>query len=199
MQQQINLYLPEFRVRNDPLTARVMLQVVAGLVGVLLLISAFNVFSRWQLNSELEALRITLTEETARTDELGDALARRSQNTDLITRLDRAESRLNASQQIRNYLSQTKLGNVEGFSEYFKDLSRASTTGMSLREFSFSSGGEGVRITGNVADSATVPRYVANIERGRSPLRNLHFSSSISRANVSDEYFTFTLSSTVND
>ena len=196
MQQQINLYLPEFRVKNDPLTAPRMFQIVGGLIAVLVLVSAFNVISRWQLNGELEQLRITLAEETRRTDELGDELARRSQNTALVDRLDRAEARLNASQQIRNYLSQTKLGNVDGFSEYFKDLSRASSEGISLNSFAITGGGEGVQITGSVMDSATVPRYVANIERGRSPLRNMNFNSSISRGDVTSDFFSFTLSST---
>ncbi|MEQ8409331.1 MAG: hypothetical protein RKH07_13755 [Gammaproteobacteria bacterium] len=196
MQQQINLYLPEFRVSKDPLTAPRMLQIVGGLIGVLVLVSAFNVFSRWQLTGELEQLRITLAEETARTDELGDELARRSQNTALVERLDRAEARLNASQQIRNYLSQTKLGNVDGFSEFFKDLARASSDGISLNAFSITRGGEGVRITGSVIDSATVPRYVGNIEQGRSPLRNMNFNSSISRGDVTSDFFSFTLSST---
>ncbi len=194
MIQQINLYLPEFKVKKDPLTAQLMLQVLGGVVAIMLLVSLYDIFSRWQLNRELSDLQETLIEETRKTDELDEVLARRSQNTELSDRLDRAESRLESSRQIRDFLSDTTLGNVAGFSEYFKDLSRASIDGLSITEFSFSNGGRTVRIAGEVVDSAMVPRYVENIARGQSPLRNQQFSPSITRSDIQIQYFNFVLS-----
>ncbi|MCI5106785.1 MAG: hypothetical protein MRY76_08745, partial [Pseudomonadales bacterium] len=146
-------------------------------------------------SNRLESLQATLAEETRKTGELDELLARRSENTELSNRLETAESRLASSRQIRNFLGETKLGNTTGFSEYFKDLSRAALQGMSITEFSFSEGGEQVELAGQVVDSALVPRYVSNIESGQSPIRQLHFSPSISRDDVSSQYFTFTLSS----
>jgi hypothetical protein len=64
---------------------------------------------------------------------------------------------------------------------------------MSISEFSFSEGGEKVELAGQVVDSALVPRYVSNIESGQSPIRQLHFSPSISRDDVSSQFFNFTL------
>lgn len=193
MNQQINLYLPEFRLKKDPLTAKVLAQVLGGVVAVLFLVSAYDLFTRWQLDSELANLQVSLTEETRKTEELNDVLARRSENTALTDRLEQAEARLESSRQIRDFLSRTKLGNVDGFSEYFKDLSRASMEGLSITEFTFSNGGESVSLTGQVMDSAMVPRYVSNIEKGNSPLRGMRFSPSISRVDVAAEYFGFEL------
>lgn len=193
MTQQVNLYLPELRVRKDPLSAVLMLQIVGGLTALLLLISAYDLVRGWQLERELEALQVTLEEETRRTEELDEVLAGRSENTGLTTRLERAEERLEASRQIRDFLSRTRLGNVEGFSEYFKDLSRASVDGLSITEFSFSNGGDVIQVAGQVLDSALVPRFVDNIQNGRSPLRNKRYSPLISR---SERAFTFELSST---
>lgn len=198
MNQQINLYLPEFRVKKDPLTAMLMGQILGGLVVVLVLVSAFDLFTRWRLEARLEQLQATLVTETAKTDELDVVLARRSQNTALTERLEQAEARLESSRQIRNFLSQKALGNISGFSEYFKDLSRASMDGLSITEFSFTDGGTSVELSGQVVDSAMVPRYVANIESGRSPLRLMRFSPSISKAEVTDRVFSFQLVSNRN-
>jgi multidrug efflux pump subunit AcrA (membrane-fusion protein) len=193
MNQQINLFLPEFRVQKDPLTAKLMAQILGGLAAVLLLVSAYDFFNQWQLGNRLEQLQASLVEETNKTDELDEVLARRSENTALTTRLEQAELRLESSRQIRDFLSQTALGNVDGFSEYFKDISRASMEGLSISEFTISEGGRSVQLTGQVFDSAMVPRYVSNIENGQSPLRRMRFSPSISKANVTDQFFSFQL------
>ncbi|MCG8414774.1 MAG: hypothetical protein MI746_11205 [Pseudomonadales bacterium] len=193
MQQQINLYLPEFQIKKDPVTALLMGQVLGGVLGVMVLVSAFNSFIQWRLSSELEALQVTLQEETRRTDQLDEELARRSQNTELTNRLEQAEARLEARIQIRDFLGQTQLGNVAGFSEYFKDLSRARIDGLSISEFELRNGGDSVRIVGQTLDSATVPRYVDNIERGQSPLRNKQYSPSIGRNSVNEQVFDFEL------
>ncbi|MEQ8955008.1 MAG: hypothetical protein RL120_12830 [Gammaproteobacteria bacterium] len=194
MKQQINLYLPEFRVKKDPVTVVLMAQVVGGVCALLFLLTSWDVLSRWQLGNQLEQLQASLAEETRRTDELEDQLALRSQNNELSTRLQRSEERLEASRQIRDFLSQTALGNVEGFSEYFKDLSRASMDGLSITEFAFTNGGADAHLVGQVVDSAMVPRYVSNIERGNSPLRSKRFSPSILRPDTSIGFFNFTLS-----
>jgi hypothetical protein len=193
MQQQINLYLPEFRIKKDPVTALLMGQVLAGLIGLMVLVTLFDLFTQWRLGNQLESLQATLQEETQRTGQLDEELARRSQNTELTDRLERAEARLEASIQIRDFLGDTQLGNVDGFSEYFKDLSRAAFDGISISQFSFSEGGSMVRLVGQTMDSAMVPRYVNNIENGNSGLRIQRFSPAISRSSAADQLFQFEL------
>ena len=168
-------------------------QVIAGVIAVMVLVSAYDLFTQWRLSNQLQTLQVTLQEETRRTSELDEQLARRSQNSELTNRLERAEARLEASIQIRNFLSETQLGNVNGFSEFFKDLSRAAFDGISVSEFSFAEGGSAVRLVGQTVDSAMVPRYVDNIERGNSPLRQQRFSPAISRATAEDQLFRFEL------
>jgi hypothetical protein len=160
----------------------------------MLVISIFDIFTRWQLNGELEGLRSVLVEETRRTSQLDDQLARRSQNTELADRLQRAEIRLAASRSIRDFLGETKLGNVTGFSEYFKDISRASIDGLSVQNFEIFDGGDSISIEGQVMDSALVPRFVDNIEAGQSLLRQQRFSSKISRDSPDARVFSFELS-----
>lgn len=195
MNQQINLYLPEFKVKKDPLTVVLMGQILGGVVVIILLTSALLFFSRWQSNSELNDLRATLAEETRKTDELDDVLARRSQSEELSDRLDAAEAQLQSRRLIRDFLGDTQLGNVVGFSEYFKDLSRAGIEGLSLSEFTLRSGGANVSISGEAQDSSMVPRYVSNLEMGQSPLKEKQFSPSVYRLDADAPYFNFSLSS----
>lgn len=194
MKQQVNLYLAEFKDQKDPVTALLMGQILGGVVVLMILVSGYQLFARWQLNSELDQLRASLQEETRKTDELDELLARRSQNNELDERLEAAEELLQSRRQIRDFLSETQLGNVVGFSEFFKDLSRATIDGLSLSEFAFSNGGESVNISGLVMDSSMVPRYVDNLKAGNSPLRGKHYSPSISRSDVASQYFQFSLS-----
>ena len=194
MKQQINLYLPEFKVKKDPLTVLVMAQVLGVMIAIMMVVSSYELFTRGQLDTELADLRATLAEESRKTAELDAILSRRSQSVELSNRLERAEAVLTSSQQVRDFLSGAKLGNVSGFSEYFKDLSRAAIDGLSISEFTFTDGGESATLSGQVADSAMVPRYVANFENGNSPLKTKHFNPSISRPDVEARYFDFVLS-----
>lgn len=191
MKQQVNLYLPEFEVKKDPLTVLLMGQILAGVIAVMVLISAYDFFTSWMFNRELAELQLTLQEETARTNELDSELARRSQDNELTERLELAEALLDASVQIRDFLSETRLGNEAGFSEYFKDLSRASLDGLSLSEFSILSGGDQIRLSGQVVESELVPRYVRNLERSNSSIRDQNFGTNIA---LSDDFYIFALS-----
>lgn len=195
MKQQINLFLEEFRVQKDPLTAVLMGKIIGGVLGIMLMLSSYDLLVRWSLGNELSEIREVLVVETRKTNEIDELLARRSENTVLSNRLEQAEIRLVASQEIRDFLSETQLGNLNGFSEYFKDLSRASMNGLSITNFTFSNGGGNAQLVGHVLDSATVPRYVDNIELGNSPLSKHQFSPSISRAEQGAPYFNFILSS----
>ena len=195
MSQQINLYLPEFQVVEDKLTPTVMALIMGGLVTMLVIVSVFEGFTILGLNGDLRAVQETLVEETRRNSDLNQELAQRSENTELADRLSRAERRLESNRQIAAFLNSTKLGNVQGFSEYFKDISRAAMEGLSISSFVFEEGGESVQILGEVTSSALVPRYVNNLRSGQSPLRDLSFSPRISRNNASQQVFSFELSS----
>ena len=196
MNQQINLYLPEFVVQKDPFTAVLMGQILAAAVVLMALVSAWDLVGRWRLGSELEALQATLAEETRKTVALEAQVAQRSQDLRLLAQLEAAEARYASALQIRDFLSDTKLGNMDGFSEYFKDLSRAAVEGLSLSEFEFSEGGEQISMAGQVLNSAIVPRYVNSLENGQSSMRAKTFSPSIVRSDADALLFDFELSTT---
>lgn len=163
MNQQVNLYLTEFRSKKDPLTATLITQVLGGILIVMFLVSLYGLFHRIQLSMELSSLNETLEEEKAKTEDLNRELAGRTQDGDLARRLEIAEARLESRRQIRNFLNETQLGNVVGFSEYFKDLSHASLEGLSITNFSFENGGESVTISGRVVQSARISLTICQL------------------------------------
>lgn len=194
MKQQVNLYLAEFRVQKDPVTLLLMGQILGAVMITMLVVAAFDVFTRWQVASELSDLREVLAQETIKTNNLDSQLAGRSRSDDLANRLAQAEATLGSSRQIAEFLSETKLGNINGFSEHFKDLSRAIIPGIAVSGFEFSQGGDTISIRGKVADSALVPLYVNNIKQGKSPLRSARFSPRISRQGRREQLYSFELS-----
>ena len=183
-------------VQKDPFTAVLMGQILAAAVVLMALVSAWDLVGRWRLGSELEALQATLAEETRKTAALEAQVAQRSQDLRLLAQLEAAEARYASALQIRDFLSDTKLGNMDGFSEYFKDLSRAAVEGLSLSEFEFSEGGEQISMAGQVLNSAIVPRYVNSLENGQSSMRAKTFSPSIVRSDADALLFDFELSTT---
>jgi len=195
MNQQINLYLHEFRIEKDKFTLNRMALMLGGLTVVLVLVTIFNFYTQLSLNGELSDLEALLIEETRKTRDLDELLARRSGNTTLADRLARAEDELDSRRQIASFLNTTKLGNVVGFSEFFKDISRASVEGLSISSFTFAQGGESVEITGQVVDAGRVPQFVTNLPLGQSPLRYMRFNTSASRVETGGQTLSFRLTS----
>ena len=195
MNQQINLYLPEFRVKKDALSALVMGQILGSIVAVMVIVASVDIYTQRGLRGELAKLNGILQQETEKSSELSEVLLRRSQNAVLIDRLDQAEAQLETSREIRSFLSQEISGQAVGFSEHFKDISRASINGLSVSEFSIGKGGEVVKLSGDVLSSALVPRYVSRLEDSNSLIRGLQFSPRIYRSDAGSKFFEFELSS----
>ena len=195
MNQQINLYLPEFRVKKDALSALVMGQILGLIVAVMVSVTSVDIYTERGLRGELAKLNGILQQETEKSSKLSEVLTRRSQNAVLIDRLDQAEAQLETSREIRSFLSQEIAGQAVGFSEHFKDISRASISGLSVSEFSIGKGGEVVKLAGDVLSSALVPHYVSRLEDSNSLIRGLQFSPRIYRSDAGSEIFEFELSS----
>ncbi len=176
MIQQINLYLPEFRPSRNYITGRGVLQTATVLVVGMLVLAGFSTLQNRRLTDELQSAQQQLAAQTVVTNELQQNLARRSSDPALVQELTDREQRLAESREMLDFLRTTNLGNISGFSEYVKDLSRASFDGLWLTEFNLLNGGENVRLKGIAQQSAMVPDFIGRLSNGRSPLRQRDFS-----------------------
>jgi len=176
MNQQINLYLPEFRPGHNYIDGERVLQITTVLILLMLLVSGVNYFRASSLQAEMEVAQARLAEQTSITNELQQNLARRGSDPVLVQELADRERRLAESAEMLEFLRGTNLGNVEGFSEHLKDLSRATFDGLWLTEFDLLNGGSNVYLKGIARQSAMVPDFIGRLSGGKSPLRDRDFS-----------------------
>ncbi|MEX2332736.1 MAG: PilN domain-containing protein, partial [Pseudohongiella sp.] len=102
--------------------------------------------------------------------------ASRSSNESLLRDIATRETRLQQSQELLEFLRNTTLGNSTGYSEYVKDLSRASFDGIWLTEFRISGGTDSVFLRGNALQTAMVPDYVGRLSGSQSSLQGRLFN-----------------------
>jgi cell division protein FtsB len=176
MIQQVNLYLPEFRPNREYISAIRVLQLAGFVVFVMAVMSANSFLKTRTLRADIQATQSQLAAQTVITSQLQQDLARRSSDPALVEELADREQGIAESREMLEFLRGTNLGNISGFSEYVKDLSRASFDGLWLTEFNLLNGGENVYLKGIAQQSAMVPDFINRLSAGKSPLTERDFS-----------------------
>jgi Tfp pilus assembly protein PilE len=174
--QQVNLYLPELRPRREWLTASNLLVLLAVLALVMLLAGVFSSWQRSNLQNELAAAQAALQEQSAITEQLERDVASRATDQQLLREMNTREERLRQSRELFEFMSTTTLGNLQGYSEHMKDLSRASFQGLWLTQFSIVSDASFVTLQGSAQEAAMLPDFVGRLSMGESAIRNKRFS-----------------------
>nr|WP_272907234.1 PilN domain-containing protein [Pseudohongiella sp. O18] len=88
----------------------------------------------------------------------------------------------------------TTLGNLVGYSQHLKDLSRASFTGLWLQEFRIVGNADQVMIRGVAQEPAMLPDYVGRLSGGSSAISTRRFNRLISsRDDNQQSLYEFTL------
>lgn len=166
MKQQVNLYLPEFRKRKDPLGLANMLAVLGAVAGLCALLSAWQYWQLRSLEGELSVQREQLAQATARTAQLMESLGQRSADRTLAGSVQRLEEELQSKQVFLSFLDGRDIGNTNGFSGHLADLSRYLVPGLRLTRIDLSQGGRQVQLGGEVTRPENVPLYLQSLSRG---------------------------------
>ena len=167
MTQQVNLYLPEFRKKEDWLNFTALLQLSATFVVVLCLISVFQYFQAWRLEGKLEAAEARRDAANADVTSLIDRLGSNAPDQTLVSNLARLEEELEEKNLLLGFMENSDLGNTQGFSEYLADLSRYHIDGLQITDLNLSRSGNAVSIGGQVEKADLVPLYLRNLSRGQ--------------------------------
>ena len=176
MIQQVNLYLPEFRPNREFVSAVRVLQLAALAILVMAVMSTSQFLKTRSLRADIQETQSQLVAQTAITNQLQQDLALRASDPALVEELSDREQGLAESREMLEFLRGTNLGNIRGFSEYVKDISRASFEGLWLTQFNFLNGGEDIYLKGIAQQSAMVPDYINRLASGKSPLTERDFS-----------------------
>ena len=168
MTQQINLYLPEFRRKKDPLGFDNM---VMGIVGLVVLMAVFTVMELWnsyQLSNELEQRRSDLASIVTETEQLVQEFGAQSEDPALSRRAEELEEEVGSKRTLQRFLTGRNIGSTDGFSEYLADLSRYHLGGLRLTAVILNNGGNQVELKGEVLSPHLVPQYFQSLRQGQS-------------------------------
>lgn len=165
--QQINLYLPEFHPRREPLSARHMGAAVLAALIIMVLWSLWSASRTGQLESQLEAERAELQSVQAQVQELTARLPARRGDT-VEEQVARLRDEVRRREQILRLITRQNLGNAEGFSRQLQTLARQSMEDLALERISLLSGGNYAELSGRVRQPELVPVYLQRLRSEQS-------------------------------
>lgn len=166
LNQQVNLYLPEFRPRRDWLTVPRLMGLLGLLVLVLGSMAGYDLWRRYSLTQELAVVQQALDTQTRVTEEIESSLASRATDQSLVEEVATREESLASLNGTLATLRTLALGNVNGFSEHLKNISRSSFDGIWFSEIRITNGGAGAYLAGTALESSMVPNFIDRLTSG---------------------------------
>ena len=173
--QQINLYVAELRPRRDVLSAGRAALLIVLLVVVAALFVSWEQWRQTQLSRELAQIEARIQTQAPRVEALEQEAASRATDAALLREAGNREEQAAQTLQLLAFMEQVTLGNMVGYSEHLKDLSRASFQGIWLTDISLEGDANSVSLQGFVTSPAMLPDYVSRLGGGRSTLSSRSF------------------------
>lgn len=166
LNQQVNLYLPEFRPRKDWLTVPRLAALMGLLVLMLGSLAGYDIWRRYSLTEELAVVQQALATQTRVTEQIEASLASRATDQSLVAEVATREESLASLSGTLATLRTLALGNVNGFSEHLKNISRSSFDGIWFSEIRITNGGTGAYLAGTALQSSMVPNFIDRLTSG---------------------------------
>lgn len=164
MSQQINLYNPLLLKQQKLFSFNTMAQALGLILLGSLLFFAYAWYTTSSLKKQDEEARRLHATSLARLQQLSAAADKRPASKMLQEEVARMEARLNARQSVVALLESGELGNKQGFTEYFRALSRQTTDGVWLTSFEVTGTGEAA-ISGRSLKPELVPAFISRLKR----------------------------------
>lgn len=165
MRQQVNLLDDDLKPPREILALG---QVFAGwcaLLGLLLLVSAWQVFDTWRLGS-------SQIETQARWQALQDANAAlrddmdRGPEVELVNDVERLRGLLRDQARMVNVVQSYERAGDQGFSSYLKELAAQHMEGLALSRIELRDGGTYILLSGETRQPVNVPRFLRRLSAG---------------------------------
>lgn len=164
MSQQINLFNPLFRRQKKYFSAATMLQALSLLLLGSLLVYGYARYRMSSINERAAQSAITLKVTQARLLEISAQAGPRQPSQLLNDEVARMEAKLQARRHIVGMLGTGELGNSNGFSEYFRALSRQTMNGVWITSFHVSGAESAVAISGRALQPELVPVFLNRLK-----------------------------------
>jgi len=160
--QTVNLYLPEFRPKNEPLLSGQITLITLLVIVLFTLISVWGSYKNSGLKAQLEAQGIELTSIDSKLDLLRVSLPKHDtaslerENIRLTQGIERRRS-------LERLLATQNLGNADGFSAQLEGLARQKLDTLALHSFSLLEGGRYLEMSGSLTQADQLPRYLQSL------------------------------------
>jgi hypothetical protein len=163
MNQQINLYQPEFRPQTRMFPAWFMLQAAAI---VFFGMALMYVFAQQRIDNVEQELEIVARQETLvleRLQNIGPLINAVTGEKNWSEQLDDSLRMLAERQAVLNLIQGSTLGDTEGFSRHLRALSRQAIDGLWLTHIGLSAQGDKTRLEGRAIRAELIPLYVQGL------------------------------------
>lgn len=161
MNQQVNLLAPIFRKQQTILSGRfavLLCAVIVAVLGVLQVISIWQVASLEREQTRLEERRTSATQQL---NQLAEQIKAGGKSQELVAERDQLATELGHKRHALAALSRSELGNTTGFSPQFMGLARQRLPGLWLTRIDLSTGGRRLELHGVTLSEDLLPRYLA--------------------------------------
>jgi len=165
MIQQINLYQDSIRQGQTGTPLGIY---SAGILGIILLLSAISIYLLWDLGSlktRLEQTRQRLTIEQTRVNELLSKFPRRDNSALQISEINRLQNRIGELSQTLQLLTDTKTGATKGFSQYFQALANQSIPEIWLSRIYISRTQRIIDLEGSTFKFGRIPYFLQQLQK----------------------------------
>lgn len=160
MNQQINFYLPEFRMRRKVLTARSTARVFAAVIAAMALLYLFGLQAMHSVDREYAVVSGQESVAAERLEKLQPIIGNLGDGKTWEQRVQEKEAQLEEKRMVLQYVRHTDLGETQGFSRHMQSLARIELEGIWLTRVRLSAGGAGTVLEGNALQPELVATYL---------------------------------------
>jgi len=161
--QQINLFQPVFRKRQEVLTGKAIVQIcISVLVGVGL-VSGYLAWRVAGLGEELVQMQTRYAQGVKRLEDTSRKFPAKKKSQLLEAEVARLAGEKAAKQGVTRAISRDGLGNGGGFSAYLEGLARQRLDGVWLTGVDVADGGANVGLHGSTLEPDLVPRFLQRL------------------------------------
>jgi len=160
--QTVNLYLPEFRPKNEPLLSGQIALITLLTIVLFTFISVWGAYKNSGFKVQLAAQEVELSTIDSKLAVLRASLPKRDtaslerENIQLTKGIERRRS-------LQRLLATQNLGNAGGFSAQLEGLARQKLDTLALHSFSLLNGGRYLEMSGSLTQAHQLPRYLQSL------------------------------------
>lgn len=161
--QQINLYQDVLKKKQNRFAPAQLLQYGLVAFGVLVVVSIVQTWQYYAAQGDIAELKSQQQQLLFQVQTISNELSAISDDTLLKAAISKKEQELLNKQNVMQVLSGRQFGNIEGFANHLRGLSRQHIDGIWLTGLHIHSGGTRLNLSGSTYAPENVPKYLQNL------------------------------------